>query len=88
MCVVLETTLGLVSYNEHPSLPAEIKTVMIWHLFENSFQVWSPKIDHCVCAFVELLDLTSSLCSTILDVGHLKEGTKEPVNLQGFFSPK
>lgn len=64
------------------------ETVMIWQLSENSFQVWSPKIDHCVSAFVELLDLMFSLCCSILDMGHLKEGTKQPVNLQDFFSPR
>lgn len=63
------------------------ETVMIWQLSENNFQVWSPKLDHFFCVLVELLGLLMfSLCYNILDMKFLREETKEPVNLQEFFS--
>ena len=64
------------------------ETVIIWQLSENNFQVWSLDLDHFFCVLVELLGLlTFSLCYNILDTELLREETKEPVNLQEFFSP-
>lgn len=64
------------------------ETMMIWQLSENNFQVWSPRLHHFLLCFSRVTRSPDvSLCYNTLDMELLREETKEPVNLQEFFSP-
>lgn len=85
---VLENTLGLVFYNEHPSLPTEIKgnyddLATFWKQLSSLVPQITPPLGFS--RVTRSPDV--SLYYNTLDMELSREETKEPVNLQEFFSP-